>query len=323
MPPLAVPMNSTNVRKLPGLPAAATLAWQRLSLALASALAPRRAVATAVRLFATPPRHAHTGPELELLATGTRFDVAAGATRLAAWRFGPAERPAVVLCHGWGGRGAQLRAFVPALVGAGFQVVAFDHTGHGLSEGREATLVHFIDGLDAVIGSLRARGIPLAGLLGHSLGAAAVTAWLDRSRDETRAVLIAPPTSVARYSSAFARRLRIGEPVRRAMQEHFERALGRRWDEFELPRSVAHVRAAALVIHDARDPEVSLAHGLALARAWRGARFVRTEGLGHRRVLRDEGVVRDAVDFIAGRVVFAPPPARGEATAYEAPAALF
>ena len=318
MPRAAVAINSTNVRNLQGLPARGHLAWQRLTLAFASALAPRRAVATAARLFATPPRHAHTAPELELLATGTRFEVAAGATRLAAWRFGPAERPAVVLCHGWGGRGAQLRAFVPALVSAGFQVIAFDHAGHGASAGREATLVHFIEDLDAVVRSLQARRIALAGLVGHSLGAAAVTAWLDGTRRETRAVLVAPPISVARYSGAFARRLGIGEPVRRAMQEHFERALGRRWDEFELPQSVAHVRAAALVIHDARDPEVSIAHGLALARAWRGARFVRTEGLGHRRVLRDEGVVRDAVDFIAGRVVFAPPPARGEAMAYRA-----
>jgi pimeloyl-ACP methyl ester carboxylesterase len=106
------------------------------------------------------------------------------------------------------------------------------------------------------------------------------------------------------------------------MQQRFERRLGHRWDEFELPQSVARVRAKALVVHDAGDREVSPAGGLALARAWPGARFVRTEGLGHRAILRDAQVVIDAVDFIADRVVFPQPPRKGEASAYFEPAPI-
>ena len=64
-----------------------------------------------------------------------------------------------------------------------------------------------------------------------------------------------PPRSSA-TRAYFARRLGIAESVRRAMQERFERKLGLRWSEFELPQSVARMRAAALVIHDADDDEV-------------------------------------------------------------------
>ena len=142
----------------------------------------------------------------------------------------------------------------------------------------------------------------------------------DRPRHLSQVVLIAPPTSLERYSGYFARRLGIAESIRRAMQEHFERRLGYRWREFELPQSVAKIRAAALVIHDALDRDVALASGLALARAWKGAKFLRTEGLGHRAILRDPSVVGDAVDFLADRVTFAPPPARGEASAFAPPA---
>jgi hypothetical protein len=49
---------------------------------------------------------------------------------------------------------------------------------------------------------------------------------------------------------------------------------------------------------------------------------VATRGLGHRRILRAAEVVQDAVDFIADRVVFAPPPARGESQPYPAPAPI-
>lgn len=318
----ALSSNSTNVRSARPLANAAALVWHRVSLAAASILAPEKAADTAARLFSTPPRYAHTAGELELLATGRRFDVRVGFVTLAAWRFGSNDRPAVVLSHGWGGRGAQLRSFVKPLVDAGYQVVLFDHAGHGLSGGGEATLVHFIQDLEAVVNAVESQGTKVEAMIGHSLGSAAVAAWLNANGRELRTVLIAPPTSVERYSGFFARRLGLREPVRRAMQERIERRYGRRWQEFELPQSVAKVRATALVVHDTADDFVNIASGLALARAWRGARFVRTQGLGHRAVLRNEAVVRDAVDFIADRVVFPPAPARGETSAFNEPAPI-
>src|SRR6476646_5059202 len=93
--------------------------WQRLRVAAALAVSQDKAAEVAERIFATPPRFEHTARELAFLAHGTRFTVNAAWSRVAAWRFGPADRPAVILSHGWGGRGAQLRAFVPGLVAAG------------------------------------------------------------------------------------------------------------------------------------------------------------------------------------------------------------
>jgi pimeloyl-ACP methyl ester carboxylesterase len=308
--------NSTNVRN----PIMALA--QRAELALVSAFAPKRAVDIAARHFSTPPRFGHTPREQELLSTGMRYDVRSPRGLIAAWRFGRTDRPAIVLVHGWGGRGAQLGAFVPALLDSGYQVIVFDHVGHGHSEGAHATLVHFWDGLAAVVADAEARGSVVHGLVAHSLGAAAAAAWLNETRREVRAVLLAPPISVERYSGYFARRIGIAEPIRRQMQEHFERALGRRWSEFELPASVARVRAPALVIHDREDREVSFGAGLALARAWKGARLLATHGLGHRRILRAGEVVQDAADFLADRVVFAPPPARGDSSPFSAPAPI-
>ena len=309
--------NSTNVRDI------ARFAWHRVSFGIASAVAPAHAVRRAAKLFATPPRFPHTARELEALALGMRFDVETPSGTLAAWRFGRRDRPVVLLSHGWGGRGAQWRAFVPVLLEAGYQPVLFDHAGHGLSAGGESTLVHFVAGLEAVAARLEQEGASLAAVMGHSLGAAAVGGWLNHTRRELRAVLIAPATSMQRYAGHFARRLGLPERVRRAMQEHFEQRLGVPWKAFELPHWVAQVRAPALVIHDSADREVAMAAGMALARAWPGARFAATHGLGHRAILRTPDVARDALDFIAGRVVFAPPPLRGEARAFAQPAPLF
>lgn len=308
--------NSTNVRN------AVALAKARMHFAIASALAPERAVETAARLFTTPPRFPHTAAELELLATGTRFEVRDGELSLMAWRFGRADRPVVLLSHGWGGRGAQFRAFVAPLVAAGYQVVLFDHVGHGHSGGVASSIVHFVRGIEAVARHVEHRGMPIAGVVGHSLGAAALGAWLNGNGREIRAVLVAAPISLQRYSRFFARRLGVSERVRGAMQERFERMLGRPWSDFELPDSVARVKAPALVIHDRVDGDIPVASGMALARAWPGARFVATRGLGHRRILRDETVARDVADFIADRVVFPRPPESAGARAFSAPAPI-
>ena len=58
----AVALNSTNVRNL------MEFAWNRMALAITAAFAPERAIEKAARLFATPPRYAHTPRELELAA---------------------------------------------------------------------------------------------------------------------------------------------------------------------------------------------------------------------------------------------------------------
>ncbi|WP_171163378.1 alpha/beta hydrolase [Usitatibacter palustris] len=300
-----------------------SLAFTRLQVSVASALAPSRAVVKAQRLFLTPPRHEHTAREREVLATGQGFTVTSTFARLAAWRFGAADRPAVVVSHGWGGRGAQFRQFVPKLVEAGYQVIAFDHAAHGYSEGDEASLVHFIRDLEAVVADLDAKGVAVAGIVGHSLGAAAIGAWLKRSgRANLRVVLIAPPSSVERYSGYFARFVGLPERLRREMQQRVEGRFGMAWRDFELPGSVEGIAAPALVIHDGGDREVAFSSGLAIARAWKDARLVRTEGLGHRAILRDPDVVRDTIDFLRDEVRFATPPGSGEKSEFSVPAPL-
>lgn len=278
----------------------ATLAHRagRLGMSVASVLAPHWAVRTASRWFVTPPRFAHTRAELASLANATRHDIASPVGRLAAWRFGDAGKPAVIASHGWGGRGAQFRAFVPALVDAGFQVWLFDHIGHGLSEGRQASLVDFAKGVVALHRHVATDGVPVRGYITHSLGGAAVATAMRNGVPRARVVMVAPPASLVRYSRFFAKYIGISERVRAAMQWRFEARYGVRWHEFELPQAVDRIDAPALVIHDSHDDDVPFAAGLAVARAWPDARLVRTERLGHRRVLRDARVIRDAVDFV-------------------------
>ncbi|MGE5638516.1 MAG: alpha/beta fold hydrolase [Clostridia bacterium] len=282
---LSLPRFSTNVR-----------------FAAASLLAPQLAGAWAERLFLTPPRPTIGETALDLI--DARAELLAHKSRaVATWEWGwkSPRAPAVLLAHGWGGHAAQLRGFVFRLLSDGYRVVAFDQPAHGLSEGRLTSLVDFADVLTAVA----ERHGPIAGVVAHSLGAAATAFALSRGFTTRRVVLISPPSDVAGYSRRFARWHWMPEPVRRSMQAAIEERYGVRWEELEVERVAARMAARgaapALVIHDREDRVIPWRQGLRVARAWPGARLLATAGLGHGRILRDDGVIQAAADFIAGR----------------------
>jgi pimeloyl-ACP methyl ester carboxylesterase len=56
-----------------------------------------------------------------------------------------------------------------------------------------------------------------------------------------------------------------------------------------------------LLVHDRSDAETSYRGSVEVADRWPGARLETSEGLGHRRVLRDPDLVKKAVEFLAER----------------------
>ena len=311
--------NSTTVRNFIVLP------LLRSSTRIAAAQAPAWVARTAAQRFITPPHFAHTPPELRHLQRGRRVAITSTIGMLAAWQFGDRWRPAIIMSHGWGGRGAQFREFVAALVDAGFQVWLFDHVSHGMSEGFEAPITDFAKGVTAVVRAAEAEGITVAGFVGHSLGCAGIGIALRgelRNLCNIRVVQIAPPSSLIRYSRFFARMVGLPERIRAAMQWRIEQKIGVNWQEFEMPGAVAALNAKLLVIHDQNDRDVRIESGLCVARSWPDARFKRTHGLGHRKILRDKNVVAASVDFLTDRVEFLLPPRVDERSAFPGPAPL-
>ena len=260
-------------------------------------LFPEMAAALAERMFLTPPRPREAAASaLDLIDARSSFLDHRG-RQIAMWRWGSRDAPAVLLAHGWGGNAAQMRAFVFPLLQAGYRVVAYDQPAHGVSEGRLTALPDFADALAAVAGH---HGNVQA-VIGHSLGAAAAALSLGMARSSFRkAVLVSPPADLVGYSRRFARWYWIPEAVRKAMQTAIEERYGVRWEELEVARVAPRLAAQALVIHDRNDRMTPWTHGAEVARHWPGAQLLTTEGLGHKRILSDEGVTRAAAAFIAG-----------------------
>lgn len=273
----------------------------RLRMGVTARLRPHAALARAEQWFVSPPRHGLPPAEQEWLARAETQELRLFPQPVEEWsgarvmlhRWGPEAGPRVLLMHGWGGRATQMYPFIQPLLDAGYTVLGLDAPGHGQSEGHTSSLPQFIAALECLMDR------PLAGVIGHSLGATAVTLGLDRGLWTERAVLIAPPLDVVDYSRQFARFIGLPEKLRRHMQERFEERLQLPWQQLD-PRPAA-ARAgdtAALIIHDRQDREVPCEAGMSLADAWPGSLRLVTDHLGHRRILKDPRVVHAAVDFI-------------------------
>ena len=273
----------------------AKLAWQRGLYRLLWRSAPQQAIELAARRMLTPPAHHFPDDELRLMEDASLFPVPFVTGRLVGWRWGRRGDPVVVLVHGWGGRGTQLKSFVAPLLERGFSVVAYDAPGHGMTGGSESSLPHFLSALEAMLDRLG----PVHALIGHSLGGAvAAMAMAQRPQHIGRGVLIAPPASLAESNRRQAEALGWPENLRAAVQRRIEHRFGIAWSEFEAGRIAGP--QALLVIHDRKDREVPLADGQRYVQRWPAARLLETSGLGHRRLLRDPTVIGATADFLTG-----------------------
>jgi len=256
-------------------------------------VAPGTAARVGEAIFCRPPHHDPRPGEAEFLATGEALRVRHGETALAAWTWG--ERgPLVLLMHGWGSRASRFRFFVPALVNAGFRVVALDGPGHGQTGGTRASLPEFAAALTAVA---HASG-EVSGVVGHSLGGAAAIFAMRGGLRPAPLVAISAPAEPGAFFHRFARHLRLTPRVRERIRESLETRFGLRWADLDIPTIAAGNRQPVLVIHDIDDHDVPIEDGRAIATAAQGE-LVETRGLGHRTIMRDPEVVRATVAFLA------------------------
>jgi pimeloyl-ACP methyl ester carboxylesterase len=207
----------------------------------------------------------------------------------------------IYLVHGWGGWRGQLGAFVEPLLSRGYRVVAFDAPSHGesgpglLGPGR-STLAEMAEALRAVV---ETHGKP-AGIVGHSLGCAAVAVAVQDGLDSPKLGFVAPTVEPISHTRDMARALGFSERTRMGLLRRLEAMVGRPMADFDL--LAMPDRAAlppTLVVHDRDDREISYGEAERLVASWPQADLVSTDGLGHQRILRDADVVALVAMFVA------------------------
>jgi pimeloyl-ACP methyl ester carboxylesterase len=244
--------------------------------------------------FLTPPRKPLSEAEQAFLDQAISWTIPFGGININAYRWGTG--PTIMLVHGWGGYGLQLAEFVNPLLAAGYQVLAFDAPAHGRTAGLQTSGFELAQAIATVA---QHQGSPIEGIIAHSLGAASTTLALDDGLKIGKVVYVGAICWLFNTVAIFAKRARLSSEVAAALQRLSEERFGQDlWQRFSIDRVAQNLSIPALLFHDRRDREVSFEESVAIAQSWSGARLIKTEGLGHRRILRDDAVIQQTVDFL-------------------------
>ena len=272
----------------------------RLALGTFQRLSPALAVRAAYRLFGTPlpPRWLQRRKAWDASWRVERWPFENASLTVYSPAVAP-HAPLVLLLHGWGGHAGQMLALAQAVAAQGLRPVLVEMPAHGRSSGSVSNLPQFARAIDYVAARLQQQGHSLRAIVAHSLAANAAAFAASRGLPVQRLVLIAPPASPRDYTRLFGQVFGLSEATRAAMQRRIEAREGVLMPQFEPDAVGPRIQVPTLVVHDRSDSINRFADGQAYARSIRGAELLATDGLGHRKVLKEAEVLAKTTLFVA------------------------
>ncbi|MEW6367131.1 MAG: alpha/beta hydrolase [Acidobacteriota bacterium] len=244
--------------------------------------------------FFIPRAYNANATERQWLDRAQTFQLEVHEAQIHAWQWG--RGPAVMLLHGWNGRGIQLHSFIAPLLDARCTVVAVDGPAHGASRGKSASYFEFTDAVSALLTGHPGR--PFCGVVAHSFGAAAVVNSLAHLQLPIPAVLLAPSLRLRALLDHTFAQYGLPEAIYQPIITTYEERFGYSFREDDPHLRLKDLCAPALVIHDRDDPTVAYEDSRTLCSEHAHLSLHTTRGLGHRSILGDPGVVATSVAFI-------------------------
>lgn len=297
LPATTNPSRPSTINSGKNQPEPMVLKLLRLAFRLGGRLSPTATGRMAYKLWFTPTRFKTPAREQKVLEFAEIEFLQINNHSIATYSWGPNNRaiPTVLLVHGWSGRGSQLGSFVQPLLDAGYRVLSFDAPAHGKSSGKQTNLYDVADTLLALQDHYGA----FDAVITHSFGGPCIATAVQRGFTTKRIASICPPATTIGLVEKFNSTLHIPEKAASNMIRHIETTFGKTiWEDISMINTAKALTMPGLLIHDSNDADIPWQEGQAVAQAWNNASFVKTSGLGHRRILRDAGVIETTVRFI-------------------------
>jgi pimeloyl-ACP methyl ester carboxylesterase len=272
----------------------------KVAMKITSAISVRAGARLGYRVLSQPPRF--KAPEKERLlyssAKHSNISFRNGHLKVLEWGTGPT----VLLVHCWGGRATHFCDLIETLTVQGFHVVSFDGPAHGESYGKRTDMFEFSEAVAEVAKTIG----PIEAVIAHSFGAAmTLLARRDLGLKAECFVLISGFKSCNWFLDAFGLFFDVSPKMIEQMKRDFDQRRGKpvNWAALSMIDVMQELAEPVLLIHDQSDAEIPFTHARQIQAASNGAKLVATEGLGHRRILKDGTVIRETVDFIRASAI--------------------
>lgn len=272
----------------------------RIVFKLTEMIAPPLAGRWAIRLFFTPEKPRRPRQEQAFLQNANRQKVLFRSNFKLDdsddyyIRYSWGDGPAVLLVHGWGGNAAQMAPLAKPLLDAGYRVIAFDAPAHGDSPGKRTNMLEIAQ----VVEDIALHMGDFYAIVGHSLGGAVAGYAISQGVRAQKLVTIGSPISVGLIFAEFARQINAAPETVSRLSRFVESFGEKKSEDLSLLHLAPRLRSQGLIIHDKDDREIHYTQALELFREWPGSELLLTEGLGHRRILKDRQVISEVMNFV-------------------------
>ena len=248
------------------------------------------------KIFFSPPRYEVRPTDQAVLERGNKYRIPFSGGELVVTTWGESGAT-VLLMHGWGGARAQMTGFVDPLLSAGFRVVAYDQPAHGESSGEMTNLLEIAPTLELI----KEHEGNFDAILAHSFGTLVISYALTNRNF--------PPPARLVYFGAFNRLLdtlprfqvlaslpdKIIDGLRGMIYKNFGKDVV---DGIVNETLTPQINIPALMFHDTTDKVTPIDDSRAIAKVWKSAKLIETEGLGHRGALRSTAIHEQVVKFL-------------------------
>ncbi len=250
----------------------------------------------AIKLFGTPPKF--NTPEREKMmresAKKLLFTVPEIKKDIMVYEYGYSKQK-VLLVHGWAGRGTQLYQIADKLLENRMMVISFDAPAHGLSKGTTTNLPEYL----ATIDFLQKKYGPFEAVIGHSFGGNTAMAAISKNPFTKKLVTIGIDYSINDVIDNFVKnRLQLKEVVATKIKKHLSTIFNSSINAVSPCETAKKIQIPTLVIHDTQDYDVDVSNAYKIRQILVNGELLITNGLGHRRILRDKKVICRIIDFI-------------------------
>ena len=249
----------------------------------------------AMKLFSTPPQFKI--PEREKMmresAKNKLTSIPEVQNQVMIYEYGYSKTK-VLLAHGWAGRGTQLYEIADKLLENGMMVISFDAPAHGLSKGKTANFQEYI----ATLNHINEKYGPFEAAIGHSFGGINLLNVLSKNPFVKKLIVIGIEGSNHKIVDLFIKRLKLKPKIATLMKKKMTSKFKTNLEAVAAIETAKKVKIPTLVIHDTQDYDVDVSAAYKVRQSLKNGLLLITNGLGHRKILRDHTTIHKIINFI-------------------------
>jgi pimeloyl-ACP methyl ester carboxylesterase len=273
------------------------LKYIKTKFRILSSISKRKAAEKAFALFCTPQhRNKKRLPPVFEKAEKLQFSFVGQTVRGYKWTPQGATKKALIV-HGFESSVINFDRYVKPLMQKGYEVLAFDAPAHGRSSGKTITAVIY---KDLMVHIYQHYG-PIDSFISHSFGGLCLSLALETlpHNEDHKLVLVAPAVETTTAIDNFFRFIELDDAVRMEFDKLIMELGGQPPEWYSLARAAQNIKAQVLFLQDKDDHMTPISDvEPIMKRKYPNFHFIITEGLGHRRIYRDNKISRSILEFL-------------------------